>query len=99
MILDHTQRPLVVFNPANSEHRRFYADFVKFRTWGWCPVRFAISGSAADTNNLTATIERMLAEYYVGEEFLVTVKDNMVDSLADIPANPPVPLTSYAMAV
>lgn len=99
MILNHIQRPLVVFNPANRDHRQYYAEFLKFRTWGRCPVRFAISGAAADTNNLTATIERMLAEYYIGLEFLVVVPDIVVNSLADIPAVPPVEVSAYATLV
>lgn len=59
-------RPWVVFDPSNSEHRSWYADFVKTGTWGRCPVRFVIPD---DHGNLITMIQRKLVEYYVKQEF------------------------------
>jgi len=59
-------RPWVVFDPDNNEHRRWYANFVETGTWGRCPVRFVISD---DHGNLVTMIQRKLVEYYVKQEF------------------------------
>lgn len=34
MLLDRSQRQMVVFNPANKEHRNHYAEFLKNKSWG-----------------------------------------------------------------
>jgi hypothetical protein len=59
-------RPWVVFDPGNNEHRRWYANFVDTGTWGRCPVRFVIPD---DHGNLVTMIQRKLVEYYVKQEF------------------------------
>lgn len=59
-------RPWVVFDPHNKDHRRYYSDFVKFATWGRCPVRFVMDD---DSNDLITMIQRKLVEYYVEREF------------------------------
>ena len=59
-------RPWVVFDATNSEHRSWYADFVRSGTWGRCPVRFVIPD---DHGNLITMIQRKLVEYYVQQEF------------------------------
>lgn len=59
-------RPWVVFNATNTEHRKWYADFVRTGTWGRCPVRFVVP---EDHNNLITMIQRKLVEYYVQQEF------------------------------
>ena len=33
MLLDRSQRQMVVFNPANKEHRNHYAEFLKNKSW------------------------------------------------------------------
>jgi len=65
-ILQFHHRPWAVFNPANKEHRRFYAQFVKHGSWGRCKYRFVI---ADDCNNLITMIQRKLVEHYVTKEF------------------------------
>lgn len=60
-------RPLVRFDPANKEHRRYFADFLKHGGWGGCPVRFICMDEYSD--NLIAQIQRQLLEYYMGREF------------------------------
>ena len=74
MILEHACRPVVVFNPANKEHRQHYADFIKNSSRGKCPVRFAIDTDEASNNNLAYAMQRLLTEYYMGAEFNATPK-------------------------
>lgn len=64
-------RPWVVFDPLNENHRRYYADFAKYATWGRCPVRFIMDD---DSNDLVTMIQRKLVEYYVMQEFPVVAK-------------------------
>lgn len=66
-ILRHAHRPWVVFDPANKQHRRFYAEFLKYRTWGKCPVRFYIPDDAP--GDLLLLIHNRLASYYTQKEF------------------------------
>ena len=64
-------RPWVVFDPHNENHRKYYADFCKYHTWGRCPVRFIVDD---DSNDLLTMIQRKLVEYYVMQEFPVLPK-------------------------
>ena len=59
-------RPLVSFDVSNAEHRKWYAEFVKYRTWGRCPVRFLAESLDQD---LVTYIERKMLVYYVNKEF------------------------------
>ena len=59
-------RPWVVFNASNKDHRRWFADFNKNRSWKDCPVRFVINDDAGD---LITMIQRNLIQYYVDKEF------------------------------
>lgn len=59
-------RPWVVFDANNTNHRKYYAEFTKYSTWGRCPVRFIMSD---DSNDLVTMIQRKLVEYYVVKEF------------------------------
>ena len=67
MILDLHMRPMVSFNCLDHNHRRWFAEFQRTRTWGKCPVRFAVPGH--DSADLTATIQKTLLAYYVSKEF------------------------------
>jgi hypothetical protein len=60
-------RPWVVFDPYNKDHRKYYAEFVQYRTWGRCPVRFFVDD---DSGDLITMIQRKLVDYYVTQEFL-----------------------------
>jgi hypothetical protein len=60
-------RPWVVFDPYNKDHRKYYAEFVQYRTWGRCPVRFFVDD---DSGDLITMIQRKLVDYYVSQEFL-----------------------------
>ena len=59
-------RPWVVFDPHNAAHRSYYAEFVQYRTWGRCPVRFFVDD---DSGDLITMMQRKLVEYYVSKEF------------------------------
>ena len=65
--LEFFARPLVAFDPANKEHRRWYYNFVDYGGWGTCPVRFICP---EDTGfDLTLMIRHQLVEYYIKKEF------------------------------
>jgi hypothetical protein len=65
--LEYLARPLVAFDPNNKDHRRYYWEFMAFRGWGSCPVRFICTEDHGD--NLPAMIQRIMVEYYVNREF------------------------------
>ncbi len=67
-ILDLKSRPTVEFDAKNLQHRKHYAEFVKKKSWGYCPVRFAVRGSRTD---LITQIERDMVDYYSYKEFKV----------------------------
>jgi hypothetical protein len=59
-------RPYVVFDAQNRDHRKWFAEFNKNRSWGKCPVRFVIDN---DHGDLITMIQRDLIQYYVDREF------------------------------
>ena len=59
-------RPYAVFDANNKEHRRWFADFNKERTWAKCPVRFVVND---DHGDLITMIQRELIQHYVDNEF------------------------------
>jgi hypothetical protein len=65
--LEFYARPWVAFDPANRDHRKWYHDFIQYRTWGRCPVRFICPDDQG--NDLTIMIRNQLVEYYVRQEF------------------------------
>lgn len=64
--LDFFGRPWVAFDASNKQHRRWYAEFQKYGTWGRTPVRFILPKEQGD---LISMIHNNLLEYYVGKEF------------------------------
>lgn len=67
-VLHFKARPWTVFDPANKDHRRWYADFVNNGTWGRCPYRFIVP---EDHGDLITMCQRALIKYYVEKEFKV----------------------------
>jgi hypothetical protein len=67
-ILNLKERPIIEFEASNPKHRKYFADFVKKKSWGYIPIRFAVRGSRTDLVN---QIERDLIDYYVFKEFKV----------------------------
>lgn len=59
-------RPWVVFDPANKNHRRWFAEFQSNCAWGQCPVRFVVADEQGD---LVTMIQRKLIDYYTTREF------------------------------
>jgi hypothetical protein len=72
--LAYYSRPWVAFDAGNKEHRRYYAEFVKFQTWGRCPVRFIVTDDHG--MDLPTMIKNKLCEYYVEQEFKREKLDN-----------------------
>ena len=64
--LAYIGRPWTAFDPANKQHRRWFAEFQRSGTWGRCPVRFIVSD---DHGNLINIIQTKLIDYYVDKEF------------------------------
>lgn len=64
--LEFHGRPYVAFDAGNKDHRRYFAEFQRMRTWGRCPVRFIV---ADDHGDLVTMIQRRLIEHYVSKEF------------------------------
>ena len=65
--LEYLARPLVAFDPHNKDHRRWYWEFMAYKGWGKCPVRFICTEEHGD--NLPSMIQRMVVDYYVNKEF------------------------------
>ena len=65
-LLSQASRPWTSFDATNKQHRKYYKDFVETRTWGGCPVRFAINDESGDVISM---IERNLARFYLAKEF------------------------------
>ena len=78
--LEFYARPLVAFDPKNKEHRRWYYDFVKFKGWGRCPVRFICPNDIG--YDLTIMIRNELIDYYVNKEFEPVVKKPQTKTVA-----------------
>ena len=54
------------FDERNRQHRKWYFEFVKHKTWGRCPVRFIITDDGGD---LLTMIQRRLNQFYTQREF------------------------------
>lgn len=65
-ILYRGNRPLVSFDVENAEHRKWFAEFVKYNTWGKCPVRFMAESLDQD---LVTHISGKMLSFYVKMEF------------------------------
>lgn len=65
-ILYRGNRPLVSFDVENADHRKWFAEFVKYNTWGKCPVRFMAESLDQD---LVSHINSKMLTYYIKQEF------------------------------
>jgi hypothetical protein len=65
--LEYSLRPLVAFDPNNKDHRRYYAEFVKYGGWGKCPVRFVCPDDCG--MDLPTMIKNAMLNWYVSKEF------------------------------
>lgn len=64
--LELSGRPWTAFDAKNKQHRRWFAEFTRKRTWGTCPVRFIVPDDGGD---LLSLIQQRLIEFYVSKEF------------------------------
>ena len=64
--LSYIGRPWTAFDPANKQHRKWFAEFQRTGAWGRCPVRFIVSDEHGD---LITLIQRKLIGHYVDREF------------------------------
>jgi hypothetical protein len=71
--LEYYARPLVAFDPKNKDHRKWYYEFLEYRGWGKCPVRFICPEDIG--SDLTIMIRNQLVDYYVNKEFQPKVVD------------------------
>jgi hypothetical protein len=67
--LEFYSRPLVAFDAHNREHRRHYAEYLKYHSWGHCPVRFIVPEDHG--SDLPSMIQKSLITYYVEKEFRI----------------------------
>lgn len=65
-ILQVLNRPVVVFDVNNTEHRKWFAQFLKNRSWQGVPVRF-IASEVTEVD--VGTMTRQLIQYYANQEF------------------------------
>jgi len=72
-------RPWTVFNAANREHRKWFAQFQAKNTWANCPVRFIVSD---DHGDLITLIQRRLIDYYTTKEFGQRTKNSVKKQVA-----------------
>lgn len=66
-----SSRPWVAFDASNRQHRQWFTEFERNRTWGKCPVRFIITD---DQGDLLTMIQRKLLSYYTSKEFRVNLQ-------------------------
>jgi hypothetical protein len=64
--LGYWGRPWVIFDATVKQHRRWFTEFQRSRTWGHCPVRFVLDEEQGD---MVTMMQRQLIEYYLGKEF------------------------------
>jgi len=78
---------MVPFDAYNPKHREYYLEFVKYKTWGKCPVRFMADGLYGD---LVTHINRKMLDYYIHSEFNYENKDTntYVTSVTSGPSGP-----------
>jgi hypothetical protein len=75
--LSYIGRPWVVFDATNKDHRKWFEEFQRLKTWGRCPVRFVVNESGTD---LLQDIQRQLVSYYVEREFKRCKDDDAIKS-------------------
>lgn len=66
MLLDFNRKPVVLFDPSNSLHRKDYAEFLVTGSWRHSKVQYAVQGIAGEQQG---RLQRQLLEYYTAMEF------------------------------
>lgn len=65
-LLQLKMRPWTEFNPADRQHRQWYAEYLQNGNWCSCPVRFV---DPTDCGNLAMSIQASLVRFYAAKEF------------------------------
>jgi len=65
------QRPFVIFDPKNTEHRTLYYRFLKTQSWKHSPYQWAIDDDSLDVIH---SIQKKLIDYYTALEFKSVAK-------------------------
>jgi hypothetical protein len=79
-------RPVVMFDVDNKEHRRMAHRFLVERSWGNCPVRFALP---IGEDNVHSMVMRLLTQHYSAKEFGPIPKTDQDRMRDEIVANAP----------
>ena len=79
-VLFRGSRPIVAFDVENPDHRRWFNDFVKYRTWGKSPVRFMTEALDQD---LVSYINDKMLTYYLKQEFENGKRQNSIKGAAE----------------
>jgi hypothetical protein len=72
----------VAFDPHNKDHRRWYWEFMAYRGWGKCPVRFICTEEHGE--NLPVMIQKLVVDYYINKEFKPVVKTQQTSKLRTV---------------
>ena len=68
MRLHLRMKPVVEFDPANRQHRKDYAEFLRTGRWTHCLVRYELDEPSGE---LQGMIQRRILEYYMEREFKI----------------------------
>lgn len=77
-------RPWAHFDPSNKDHRSYFNEFLKTRSWKSCPVQWLIGD---DSQDVVHYINKTLLNYYTTLEFTpkkpraVAKKDKVVSKI------------------
>lgn len=60
------QRPIVIFDPKNKDHRELFYTFLRTTSWKNCPYQWAIDDASLD---VVHCINKKLLAHYIQQEF------------------------------
>jgi hypothetical protein len=60
-------RPWAAFDPENKDHRRYFNNYLKTKSWAGCPYQWIILD---DSGDVVHYITKVLTEYYLSKEFV-----------------------------
>jgi hypothetical protein len=77
-VLSLVKRPVVMFDPTEADHRKWFAEFLINHSWGNCPVRF----TTQEKGDMIVAIQRKLLIYYSTLEFGYDIQRSYKSSAA-----------------
>lgn len=57
----------MAYDPTNKDHRRYFNNFIKTRSWAGCPYQWLIMD---DSGDVVHYLTKVTAEYYLCKEFI-----------------------------